>query len=196
MAIGDKFKLTTVAQNVVGGKTAVNSYYFEQLSAIVFPTEEQDLYARFLAQVQPQLIALFTNYLSVVSVSIGQGPSFETTFQQSVVWSGTLTGDPMPAQNCGVLKYRTATPGRRERGRLFLYAANEAGNAAGAPTGAYLTLIGNLGDVLLVDMQSTDASYGEWAWGMYSKADQLFKILTSYSAGLYWGSQLDRRGIY
>jgi hypothetical protein len=196
MAVGDKLKLTTIAQNVVGGKTAVNSYYFEQADVLVFDTPEEDLFERFLAQVKPTLVSLFTNNLSIVTVSIGLGPTFETTFQQTVIWTGTITGDPMPAQNCGVLKYRTATPGRRERGRLFLYAAGESSNSIGSPSGAYLTTLGGLGDSLLNTMSSANVLYAGWYWGMFSKADQEFKRIATYSAGLYWGSQLDRRGIY
>lgn len=196
MAVGDKLKLTTIAQNVSGGKTAVNSWYFEQLDALVFDTPPEDLYARFLAQVQPFLISCYTLNLSVVTVNVGVGPGFETVFQQTVNWVGGMTGDPMPAQNCGLLRYRTDDVSRRGRGRLFLYAANEVANGAGSPSSTYQTTVGNLGNAALNTMKTSNVLYAGWAWGMFSESDQEFKLIQSYSVAPYWGSQLDRRGIY
>lgn len=196
MAVGDYFKLSTVAQHVVGGQTAVNSFYFQQLNALVFDTPEEDLFDAFLTHVEPTYINLFNNALSVIRVNIGQGPLFATSFSQTVIWTGTQTGDYMPPQCAGVLQYKTAVLSRRGRGRIFCFPSSEASNGTGAPTGSYLTGILALGEALKDDMGAGDTFHAQWGWGMWSEADQAFRLITSYSAGTYWGSQRDRRGIY
>jgi len=196
MAIGDVFKLTTIAEHLSGGKQAVNSWYFEQLGVLILDTPEEDLFDAFLSNVQPVLLDLFTNFISIVTVNIGKGPEYFTSFQQTVNWQGTASGDPMPAQNCPLLKYRTADVSRRGRGRLFLFAANESVNSSGAPTGAYQDAINTLGEAALVTIHDDVLTHAGWIWRMFSPADAVTKVITSYSAGTYWGSQLDRRGMY
>lgn len=60
---------------------------------------------------------------------------------------GTVTGDPMPTNVCGLLTWRTQYGGRAYRGRLYsCFPAASAINAAGEPDTAFLAALNLIGD--------------------------------------------------
>lgn len=61
---------------------------------------------------------------------------------------GTVTGDPLPRQTSGLIRFRSAIAGSRGVGRLYVPFPSEGSNtAAGHPVAAYQTAIGAIADV-------------------------------------------------
>lgn len=197
MAIGDTYKIVIEWTNNPLAPRFVNAFYFQQAGSEVADTPEEDLYARFMAEVGDAYRDCITNQLAAVRISVSQAPEFLTAFvsEGSSLLAGTRSGDPMPARICGIIKYRTPDLSRRGRGRVFLPPPSEAENSLGAPTGTYNTIQEGLLEALY-GMSTVDAGYAEWVWALWSEADQTSKIITNYSPGGYWGTRRKRKAIY
>jgi len=102
----------------------------------------------------------------------------------------------MPPRTAGILSFRSATPGRRGRGRMYIPPSVESQNTLGRPTLGYLTTVENLGDALLSAMNTGGVEFAAWEWVVWSEADQVARAVTSYVARGYWGSQRDRTRIF
>jgi hypothetical protein len=64
--------------------------------------------------------------------------------------AGSVIGDPLPLQLCGVITLRTLNAGRRWRGRVFVpFPPDTFSGTDGTPFGAYITALTALGTALL-----------------------------------------------
>ena len=66
---------------------------------------------------------------------------------------GTLTGDPLPYQTQGLVRWNTATiaDGHRLRGHTYIPTPMESENTSGSPVAAYVTALNTAGAALLVN---------------------------------------------
>jgi len=61
--------------------------------------------------------------------------------------TGSISGDPLPRQVAGLIRWRTNLPGRSGRGRSYIPFAAETGNSTGiGPTAGYLANLDDLAD--------------------------------------------------
>lgn len=64
-------------------------------------------------------------------------PVGTSTFQQG---NGVVSGNPLPRQVSGLIQFKTATPGPKGSGRLFIpFPSNSSSNFAGHPITQYVT---------------------------------------------------------
>lgn len=194
MAVGDVYKLATIVRRSGGIRMAVNNHYFRQTNALVLDTPEEDLFDRWNTEAQDLYRGTFTSQLQLETVRISSGPPFLESFvSDDIGTAGTRTGDAMPAQMSGLLAYRTATLGRRGRGRIFLPVASEADNAStGIPISAYRNAVEAYGQALLA-MNGASVTWASWEWGLWSNADQVFRPITTIQVPANWGTQRDRK---
>jgi len=192
MAIGDRYVLRMQWRNGSSLLLAENSFAFEQVTAIVEPTVGEDLVGRFRTEVEPTFTQLVqTNYI-LERYTVAELPSKLLIYEEVITGvTGSVGGDPLPPQVAGVITLRTPTLGRRGRGRLYLPPTGESYNTGGQPSAGYKS--GAIGVMdLIYAMSTANASYAEWLWGVWSTADQAFRIITSYSPRVLWGTQRGR----
>jgi len=103
---------------------------------------------------------------------------------------GTVSGDPMPWANQGLLRLLTDTyvGGRRLRGRFFNPAQVEANSTLGVPIGAYVTGLNTIGAALIT---SSAADSAEWI--VYSRKNHVYGIVTAVDTWGQWAVLRSRR---
>lgn len=111
--------------------------------------------------------------------------------------SGTVTGDIMPKQVCGILAFTCENAGAKFRGRWYLPFPSEASNEApGKPTAAYLASVEALGDQV-IDPDAITLAGGTIGLRLllYHRSVNAGTIITGRIARPMWGTQM-RRGDY
>jgi hypothetical protein len=192
MAIGDIFNLRVQFRNPTTGLTAENSFTFRQELATVFDTPGEDLVQRFDAEVLVLYEGLITSSYGLERKAVYQKPGNLLVYEQTPIGqSGTLSGDPLPPMVCGLISERTATPGRRGRGRTYLPPATESVSAGRGPVQAYVDQMTSLIEAL-VAMNEENINYARWAWGVWSETDQVFREITFAIPRLIWATQRNR----
>jgi len=112
------------------------------------------------ALITPTITVTFDPICIAVEASTGAlTGAFTGTQPLDVV--GTATGDPLPLQTQGLLRFSTATvvAGRRVRGRLFVPGASESQNGSNAlPSSTYLSTVNTAAGLILAGgATATDA---------------------------------------
>lgn len=103
---------------------------------------------------------------------------------------GTVSGDPMPWANQGLLRLLTNTyvGGRRLRGRFFNPAQVEANSTLGVPIGAYVTGLNTIGTALITASAADSAE-----WIVWSRANGTYGVITSVDTWGQWAVLRSRR---
>jgi hypothetical protein len=94
-----------------------------------------------------------------------------------VPWSVTGTGasEYLPPASCVLVDWKTSGPGRRGRGRTFLSPmSNDTIENNGTPSETTRTILG----LAIADLVEASDSFGNGAWGVYSRAGSTFYDLT------------------
>lgn len=194
MAIGDILQLRALWIMPSTGLTSENSFYFKQLDALVFDTPEVDLVQRFIAQAETAYKAVMHSNYGINRYSVYQMPAKLLSYVElRGDLAGTQTGDQLPPDQAQGLNLRSATLGRRGRGKLYLGPASEARNlAVGKPDATSQNLAEALGAAVL-GMSAPHALYAGWDWGIWSKEDQAFREVTQVDAAIIWWTQRGRK---
>lgn len=193
MAVGDVFKLHVVWGNTNNPQqTSENGFSFMQTAPLVFDTPGEDLVEAFTAEVIPLLQdVLHSNYV-LQSFRVETLPGHLTVHEAAGGGqNGALTGDQLPPFVAGVVTIRSATPGRRGRGRLFLGPVSEGRNTSGGGVlGDHVT---DMEEVVqaCIDLEE-NILYAGWQYGVWSDEDQAFREVTSYVGRNVWGKQSGR----
>lgn len=193
MAVNDIFRLHTVWIDTSTNLTMENSFVFKQTAGLILDTEGEDLvemYNNLLKPLHRQCI--HTNY-HLDHFRVVKLPDDLTVYEASGnPDNAALTGDMMPPYVAGVITLRSATLGRRGRGRLFLGPVNEASNtSSGHPGAAFTTAMANLVQGCM-DAVDNIVAYAGWQYGVWSEADQAFRVVTNFIARENWGRQVGR----
>lgn len=108
---------------------------------------------------------------------------------------GTVEGDALPKQTCGVITKRTLKAGPHYRGRLYVAFPGEADNgAAGAPTASYLARLGDWAQVLDDTVLAEDgADTNALLPVIYNRNTHETTVIDKCTARNRWGTQR-RRG--
>lgn len=103
---------------------------------------------------------------------------------------GTVSGDPMPWSNQGLLRLLTDTyvGGRRLRGRFFNPAQVEANSTLGVPIGAYITGLNTIGQTLITDSATSSSE-----WVVWSRKNGVAAEVSSVSTWGQWAVLRSRR---
>jgi len=194
MAIGDKFRLKVTFKSDISAFVAQVTPVFSQEGALFFDTPEEDLVGAFREECEALLLACVTNALRLVPLP-GQASSHTLALGLAGP-AGGQGGDRMPPRSASILSFRSPTPGKRGRGRMYLPPASETSNTAGHPTGAHVTALNDLGQSMISDMPSISVTHAPWVWYIHSLADGDFKPVSQFVGRDYWGTQRDRTRIY
>jgi len=110
---------------------------------------------------------------------------------------GESDDDLLTRQVAGVIRLKTALGGRSGRGRAYIPFATELFNSdVGEPTGAYLTALQGVANVLDDDLVITVAGRSATlVAGVYSKKLNSFNPITSFELRTHWGTQRRRSSI-
>lgn len=121
-------------------------------------------------------------------------PSVED-FTTALLGVGTVAGDILPLQTCGLVKKASALAGRKNRGRMYIPFPGEAdSDVNGLPTAGYITRLDSLngsifpGQVFIGAAGSSTCSFGVW-----SRINQLFVFTPTAINRTGWATQR-RRG--
>jgi hypothetical protein len=111
--------------------------------------------------------------------------------------AGGVVGDPLPKQVSGIVTWRTALPGRQNRGRSYIPFPGESSNDADqTPVAGYVTALGNLINGLVGSLTiAIGADSNAFTTGVYHRAGQTINLITSGTARDRWATQR-RRGDY
>lgn len=109
---------------------------------------------------------------------------------------GTVLGDALPSQTCGVIKLGTAVAGKSYRGRIYVPFPSETDSGAqGDPNAGYLTNLGLLANTCLLQVTAgTAPNNAVFDPVIHSKKLGLDTFLSSSFARLSWGTQRKRGG--
>jgi hypothetical protein len=196
VAVGDYFRLTAIWRNSADSAHAVNRFHFEQRTALILDTPEEDLVEAFTLNMLAEYIALVTSLLTLDTIFVGQGPGFETSYAVgNFGQGGQLTGEALPPRTSASITYKTALLSRRGRGRIYLPPANEASSLGGTVGSSYQSALNSLIDGWEA-MDTETVNHAGWTPIMWSEADQTKRTITQFSAAIRWRSQRDRSDLY
>ena len=196
MAIGDVFKLTAVWQRTGQVSVAVNEFYCRQNSAIVQPSEAEDLVQAFRTQCENLYLALVTDFMSLMTYKVTPIPGDGAIYEESVATAGTRSGEPLPPITAVFVRTRTSHFSKTGRGGIYFPPALEGDSTNGKPSVAYKAAVTAFMEALRLDLNTVDLAHGAWQFGVYSKKDVVFRPMSNYSVRDAWSHQVDRRYIY
>jgi hypothetical protein len=110
---------------------------------------------------------------------------------------GGLSGDPLPTQIAGLVSFRTAIAGRKERGRIYIPFAAESQNTVDKePSLGYQTNLGGIGNFYSAALPIGDVSNGNGLAGViWHRTSHTYSFITAYRVRPMWATQR-RRGAF
>lgn len=154
MALGlnDIVQVRVVSQ--AGTSVAINVRHYRVSAAVgPVPTEAQvatDL-SSFWHNEYKAVIALAGQFRGVGVRHMRPSPPGLESFDIGLLGAGTVAGDRLPGQICGLITLTTQFAGRRYRGRVYLPFTGEAANdVTGVPTPAHVVNMQALAAKLIV----------------------------------------------
>lgn len=197
MSVGDVFRLNIVTANNPNVAVAVNGLHFQQVGSLFFDTPEEDLMESWRFNAEALYGNLITSFMFIIKYTVAQAPDFQTSLESDFApIACTRSGEPLPPRTAGLAQIHTATFSKRGRGRMFLPPANEAGSGGSAPTTGYRTDFDAFRDAVMDTMAVETTGFAGWQFGMWSPADQVFRVATSLRLVTTWSSKRSRRNLY
>ena len=197
MAVGDVYRLAVHWRRLAFPHTAVNVFHFKQTDALILDSPGEDLVGAFQDKVEPHYLSLVTDYITIFRYTVSKAPTFAIEYEISVPGTpGSLTGQPLPARTSACINWRTATPGRRGRGRTFLPPASEGTSAGNGPESGYISTAGNFINAMITTMAASGLEFAAWEFQVWSELDAVARVVTNGSLRASWSSQRDRGNLY
>lgn len=122
---------------------------------------------------------------------------FAAQFSNNESGEGTLAGDMLPTQVCGLIRFRSNFAGRQGRGRLYVPFPTESVNDAdGDPTAPYLAAMVDLADNLIGSFVSAEGENSATLnWRVSSSTLGSQRPITAYDLRTKWATQRRRSEI-
>lgn len=192
MAIGDIYRLSVEVQYGTEQNFAVNVFHYEQESAIVQPTEVEDLWAGWQAELQTDYVTTFSTTLTLQNAKLQKvdSPGVELEIF-NIGAAGTRTGDALPNQIATLLTWRTGEPGRRKRGRTYLPTPNEGSSGGNGPGSGLITDAENFGTKAI--QIGPAAGWGQWRLVVWSDKNASGTKVTTRGVSNRWAVIRGRR---
>lgn len=199
MSVGDVFELAITWKSDESPYVAVCTPKFRQENALILDTEGEDLVGAFRDKCESAMAACITSTLRLVRYTVSPIPGTGSTYALDLGVTGPVgarAGDRLPPRVAAILSFRTATPGKRGRGRMYLPPASEGDNTLGRPTADLQSALNAFGETMFADMLAGGLEFANWQWVVRSDKDNISRPVTQYIARDYWGSQRDRTRIF
>lgn len=183
----------------LGDQVGINVRHWRVQSQTATPPLEQAVVAALDGVIAP----LYRNLIVSAASYRGSGLTQITPLPpgNEFVWTGNEaagleTGDPLPSQTCGLLRFRGALSSRSARGRLFAPFPSEAINdSQGRPNGIYRGILVTLGNIFST-LQTFTALPGDITLEpviLNNPVLELYHPIISHTVALDWATQR-RRG--
>lgn len=183
-----------------GDQAAVNTIHYQVTAVAGSSITDSDAAAAFDERIEAPYKAVLTTSSTYngVQVSILTTPPAATVNHVVQAGPGTVEGDTLPRQTCGLISYYTNLGGRKYRGRNYIAFPPELYNetGTGTPTSAYKSLLLTLAEALCFELTVTVGSDQVTLTPViYHEADKLTTDITSRVPRQKWATQR-RRGSY
>lgn len=190
----------TRAYTVKNNQTAVNVRHWKVFTVTGSSVTDVDFAAAFEAQIAPHYKALMAQAATWAGLDVQKIdplPLSVPLFGNTIGGSGSITGDAMPAQVCGLLSLRTNFGGKKFRGRIYLpFPGEDSSGTGGIPLPAYLAAAAVLKDDYITNLTIVGAA------GSATLVPQIWHRLTRTSTDVVggvvkggWATQR-RRGVF
>ena len=194
IASGDNVQLSQYCQ--YGDQLGINVLWYEVLidASVLLPAQQvADAVATATAPLYADLVGITAQYQGCKLAKPLLIPQPAPVYS-SLPTIGTITGDPLPSQICGVVSWRTNLAGRSYRGRSYLpFPAEADNNVDEIPSTDYMTRLSTWASFtksmnLVIDTHDVTMNLM-----VYSKTEGVFNYVTDYVGRRKWGTQR-RRG--
>jgi hypothetical protein len=197
MAVNDVYRLAIHWRRLSSPNTAVNVFHFKQTAPLILDTPGEDLVGAFQDICEAAYLGLVTDFITIFRYTVAKAPAFDIEYELGVAGTpGSLSGTPLPARTSLCINWRSATPGRRGRGRSFIPPAVEGSSAGNSPEGAYISAANSFIDNVVNDMPADVVTFAGWEPQVWSEADGVARPIVSGSTRASWSSQRDRGDLY
>lgn len=196
-AVGDVWEFRYVTRTVLGANQ-INVRHGLISATVNGGTTDQELVNGMSQRYATNIVGLIptdANYQGCLGrrVSPTVGPILSSTTGAA---QGTLVGDDMPGQVCGIITLRAETAPPRRRGRVYVPSTIETNNGAtGLPTGAHVTALQGWANTMwLTDAVITVGAANETVRNVlfHRVVPQANYLITSAVARTYWATQRRR----
>lgn len=193
----DYWRLQVVIRASATSPAAVNDFYFRQVGEPSLGTSEEDLVARWMSDVMPEYLNLFTSVLEAAQINIALMPSLDTVL--AVPLSGQLggeSGQPLPPRVAGLIRKFTGVPGRRGRGYWYLPPPAEGFSDGSGPSAGWADLADYFIAAILEGISAESAGHAAFVAQHYMPSTGSLTQITRLQASNRWASQNDRKRLY
>lgn len=197
LTVGDLVEFTAICKTQ--NQYTFNVMHFPILTVVGATVTEQDVGVDLDNIMAPLYKALLpTNgsyYGSKVQVVLPF--RFDPVFRDTNRGAGTIAGDSLPTQTCGLINLKTGIAKRSGRGRVYLPATSEGDNDATAvPSALYLAAAANL-VTAIQGYTGTTVGGGTVTstWAVHSKKDGISRPVTVATVRPNWATQRRRSQI-
>lgn len=196
MAVGDVLKVVHYMSSE--GQAGLNVRYYRisaQTSGPVSLGVAAVALDAIFAPLYQELLSSSALYRAVGVQKVFPLPIGNESFSGGFDRVGLRTGDPLPKQIAGVLSFRTALAGRRNRGRLYCpFPAEVSNTSSSEPNSTYIEDLGTLGTAHLATRVITDGPNSEtFVPVIFRRGAGTTQDLTARIIRVIWGTQR-RRG--
>lgn len=149
MAESDVFRLTVVGRTTFF-TDLVNAFTFIQVGDTGGSEGDQceDLIDAWQTLAEAAYQATFSGNNEILQYRAERIVGEAQVFEKSLAIDGALTGDALPPQIAALIIWKTGLPGRRNQGRTYLWAANEASQVNGNWVSGYFDALNTFGDAI------------------------------------------------
>lgn len=192
--VADKLRLTYFTW--LGGQVGISGLHFNVQSVTGGGVNLLAIATQYYTLIQGPLTGILSEqalFLGVkcetVNVLPKPLPGIVTNIQP-----GVLVGEDMPKQVSGVITWQTALAGRSNRGRSYTpFPIEDFNTNEGAPTSAYITLLGDLAAAQLSLTAVTDGgATTDLLPIIYHPSPALSVPIIAYRPNTRWGTQRSR----
>jgi hypothetical protein len=199
MPVGDILEARIVCTQA--GQTSINVIHYRvQISVAPDPTTTEAS-----AAIDTLMAPLFKAIVSDQALYRGVGvkkifplPATSEGFTIVNAGPGTVTGDLLPRQTCGLIKKQTGLAGRAFRGRLYTpFPGEDSSDVQSLPTVAYLAGLTSINTALVLTLAVAGGGGGSWSIQpiLWHRSSNTFNVLIPGLIRGGWATQR-RRGFF
>lgn len=174
----------------------VRHYQVNSVAGDVTPTDLADMFDTLWAPLYKPMMPAAAQYRGIGVTFISPLPASIEYYSNDQAGQGTASGNPMPAQVCGMLSYRTNLAGKKNRGRNYIpFPAAVFASIDETPSAAYTALGAALGDAVGYADYDGGADNAALQLIVYPGASPLTRAVQAVVFRDKWATQR-RRGDY
>lgn len=165
MAVGQVYRLA-VRSTYNNVDDMINVFHYRQ-ELVVIGNPAEDLANQWVSDVMTTYQGVISGSVTIAEVNVRPVPPATEFFDLALTGIvGSLSGEALPLMNAGIITWRTALIGRRNRGRSYLPVGSENLQNAGSWLPAY---IANMDAFAVANMQLLELGVPQWQLVIHSE---------------------------